>query len=105
MINNFNNYFSYLSYGSYFENPIWVEPYKDTFGAGIVTTVSIGVYDHSKIPRELIAVIGNDHPFDKFLKLDSYKNILDTFSKKIGKCLGERLDRCFLEILRGFFKY
>ena len=54
---HYAEFFSLLRESKEVVEPVWVEPYDDAFGLGVVTTVSQPVYDSQS---KLIAVIGID---------------------------------------------
>jgi len=45
------SYFQFLASGLTQSNVVWLEPYEDAFGLGLVTTAAVPAYDHSTNPK------------------------------------------------------
>ena len=55
-----NSYFFALSLGIETKTPVFVEPYEDAHGLGLMTTCSLPVYDRTGDTPFLIGVVGID---------------------------------------------
>ncbi len=42
-----SSYTSLIARGIEIKEPVWVEPYEDASGLGVITTVSMPIYDRS----------------------------------------------------------
>jgi hypothetical protein len=74
-MNHYYAYFATLRRG--LSQVVWVEPYEDASGAGMMTTASISVYDESVDPPVLIGVVGVDVLTRDLEKVESnYENLL-----------------------------
>ena len=54
------NFYTYISEGVSVTNPVWTEPYEDSFGFGKLVTVSKPIYFSENGIRTILGVAGID---------------------------------------------
>ena len=86
---SYSDYFSILRERPETAAAVWVEPYPDAFGLGVITTVSQAVYeDDSNGNLDLIGVLGVDITVDD-LRSAAMDN--DTLWREVLSCLASRI--------------
>ncbi|EGD72063.1 hypothetical protein PTSG_00082 [Salpingoeca rosetta] len=97
------NYYDYFaSLRATTSSPVvWVEPYEDASGAGVLTTASKAVYDTRFSPARLIGVIGIDILASDLQDVAvDYEDLLDALVQRSNTCPTITLDRCELGAIR-----
>lgn len=70
LVKALSSYFIAIRLGMNNTRPLWVEPYIDMSGLGLLTTCSIPVYDRTVTPFRFLGVIGMDISMADMLKLE-----------------------------------
>eukprot|EP00056_Hartaetosiga_gracilis_P007728 m.111598 g.111598 ORF g.111598 m.111598 type:complete len:571 (+) comp12766_c0_seq1:99-1811(+) len=97
---NYYNYFATLR-SSASTSVVWVEPYEDASGSGILTTASKAIYDDRFTPPRLLGVVAVD-----ILATDledtaaDYADLLSALVQRSAQCPSLDLDLCQLSLIR-----
>ena len=96
-------YYQFLATGLQRDTAVWVEPYEDALGLGMVTTASFPAYDVSTDPATLVGVAGVDVKMADFEAQGSNtQQLLAYLVQRSQSCSGSfNLTECQLEALRG----
>jgi hypothetical protein len=82
----------------------WVEPYKDAYGAGWMTTASKAIYDESESPPELVGVVGIDVLIKDIMELakQGSETLIEQLARRSATCLEFNVaaGKCTLSNLR-----
>jgi hypothetical protein len=98
-------YYSFLASGFTRNEVIWIEPYFDFSGLGLMTSAIIPFYDKINFdPPRLIGVTAMDITMAEFYKFDSSDVILNKLLSNSLRCNKFKLSFCQLEDLRGQLK-
>lgn len=102
ILEKMNSYFLSLSLGIIVDHPIWIEPYEDHSGLGILTTCAYPVYDRSSEIPFLIGVVGIDIKLDDLYSISDEKTVKEKLqSRGNGKCFKPKFTNCQLNSIRG----
>eukprot|EP00055_Hartaetosiga_balthica_P000070 m.135582 g.135582 ORF g.135582 m.135582 type:complete len:568 (-) comp10085_c0_seq1:193-1896(-) len=97
---NYYNYFSSLRSTSN-TNVVWVEPYEDASGSGILTTASKAIYDEHVSPPRLIGVVAVDIlASDLQATATDYASLLSALVQRSANCPSLELNLCQLSAIR-----
>ena len=99
------DYFNFIAAGLTRTTPIWTEPYADSSGLGVVTTLAYPIYDKTVNPPFLIAVMSVDLLLADLKRFgENSDSILYELIQRSEKCTLNLLSECQMESLRGEFK-
>ena len=87
------------------ETVTWVEPYEDASGAGMMTTASLAIYDHTVAPPKLVGVVGVDLLTKDIAAVsEDYEGFLAQITQRSSPCPAvdttSAAYRCQLHLLR-----
>ena len=97
-----NSYFLTLLVGIETINPVWVEPYLDADGLGLMTTCALPVYDRSKADEPfLIGVVGIDVMMQDLYNLGDKKTVDNKLiQRSMQACTKSVVSKCQLNSIR-----
>lgn len=95
-------YYQFLATGIQRDSVVWVEPYEDINGLGLVTTASLPVYDDTVSPPALLGVAGVDITMSDFNSLAANPDdVLSALISRSQVCGANTFNNCTVELLRG----
>ena len=99
-----NSYYLYTAAGRRIESQVWIEPYEDASGLGIVTTVAAPFYARGTedVPDVFLGVVGHDVPiweleFEGLTRQEVFTAIFDRSSR----CTMADTTPCELQVYRN----